>query len=249
MARNQQAIVQGAPGWVVTYADTMSLLLCCFVLIVAMSGVKTGDRFPAVAASMRRTFGGSDAAAAESMVPATRLVDLLRGLETQVGAHDTGPSGGEGAKVPALRVAEVRDGIEIAIGGTVTFDAFSATLRPEGRELVEKTADLLAGYNTKVLVRGHATGEPLPANSLYDNARDLSYERAKSVATVLEDRGVRPARVAIVALGDTEPLRRQVGAGDRPSADRRVEILVTEDLPDDHAGLTEAKDSKEPSDG
>ena len=135
-----------------------------------------------------------------------------------------------------FRVTNVRDGLEVVVGGRITFDRFSATLKPEGRELIVKTAELLRGYNTKILIRGHATREPLPADSLYEDARDLSYARAKAIAQELEQHGVRRVRMLPVAVGDTEPLVRQAYTPDRRALNRRVEILVTEELVEDYAG-------------
>ena len=117
------------------------------------------------------------------------------------------------------------------------------------RELVAKTAQILRGYNTKILIRGHATRERLPDDSLYEDARDLSYARAKAVARELERNGVRPIRLLLVGVGDTEPLVRQTYTEERRALNRRVEILVTEDLIEDYAGSTVADDLKESSDG
>ena len=39
---------KGAPEWLVTYGDAMTLLLCFFVIIVSMSEVKKDERFQRV---------------------------------------------------------------------------------------------------------------------------------------------------------------------------------------------------------
>ena len=56
-------------------------------------------------------------------------------------------------------------------------------------------------------------------------------------------------RLALVAVGDSEPLVRQAYTEERRSLNRRVEVLVTEDLIDDYAGTTPAEELKESSDG
>ncbi len=252
MAKKQAPVLMGAPEWVLTFGDMMSLLLCFFVIIVSMSEVRKDTKSAAVVASIRTAFGGLDGSLSPgilTMVPTNRLIDLLEELEIQVHTNNPSVVDDEGVEGRKMRVTSVRDGIEVTIGGTITFERFSATLQPEGQALVERTAALLAGYNTKLLVRGHATREPLPEDSIYASQLDLSYERAKAVARVMMDAGVDRARLVIVALGDTEPLKRQVYTEDRLAANRRVEILVTEDVPEDFAGSTEADDNKEPSDG
>ena len=59
MARNKKSEPKaGAPEWMVTYGDTMTLLLCFFVIIVSMSEVKKDEKFQQVVESIRKAFGG-----------------------------------------------------------------------------------------------------------------------------------------------------------------------------------------------
>ena len=253
MARTKQKRQEeGAPAWMVTYGDAMTLLLCFFVIIVSMSEIKQDERFQQVMESLRRAFGayeGAVQAVPGEKTPTNALIARLIELE----AHDRTKMKGEtdDSWTPGrdFRVTNVRDGIEVVVGGKVSFERFSATLKPEGRGLIAKTAERLRGYNTKILIRGHATREPLPEDSLYENARDLSYARAKSVAGELERNGVRGMRLTLVAVADLEPLVRQAYTEERRARNRRVEILVTEELVDDYAGTTLADELEEPSDG
>jgi len=50
-------------------------------------------------------------------------------------------------------------------------------------------------------------------------------------------------------VGDAEPLVRQAYTEDRRALNRRVEILVTEDLISDYAGSTPADELEESPDG
>lgn len=231
----------GAPEWLVTYSDTMTLLLCFFVIIVSFSEVKQDQRFQAVMESLRRAFGGFKGGVGLVPVPDmptnTLLIKLLE-LDMPEYIHKEGDSEDEGIHGKRFRVTNVRDGLEVVVGGRITFDRFSATLKPEGRKLVAQTAERLRGYNTKILVRGHATRETLPADSIYQDARDLSYARAKAVAAELVANGVRGGRLIMVAVGDAEPLVRQAYTEARLALNRRVELLVTEELVDDYAGST-----------
>ncbi len=238
MARKKQAeAAAGAPEWMVTYGDTMTLLLCFFVIIVSMSEVKEDERFQKVMESLRRAFGGYHGAVGSTPIendPANTLIARLLELEVPELIKKKGDADEEGIHGKKFRVTNVRDGLEVVVGGRVAFERFSAMLRPEGRELIARAAERLRGYNTKILVRGHSTREPLPEDSLYEDARDLSFARAKAAALELERNGVRRIRLVAVAVGDTEPLVRQAYTEERRALNRRVEILVTEDLIDDY---------------
>lgn len=243
---------QGAPEWMVTYGDAMTLLLCFFVIIVSMSEIKQDKKFQKVVESLRASFGGYRGAVGSvpmDQIPTNALIAKLIELEVPVHIKYKGDSNEEGIHGKKFRVTNVRDGLEVVVGGRITFDRFSASLKPEGRDLIAATAERLRGYNTKILIRGHATKEPLPNDSLYENARDLAYARAKEVASELERNGVRRIRMLLITAGDTEPLVRQAYTEERRAINRRVEILVTEDLIDDYAGSTLADELKESSNG
>jgi len=251
VAKKQEA-PKGAPDWMVTYGDAMTLLLCFFVIIVSMSEIKKDQRFQQVTESLRQAFGGYKGAVGAvpiENVPTNSLLIRLLELDVPVHTDKRGDSDEEGIHGRKIRVTNVRDGIEVVVGGRITFERFSATMLPEGRQLIAKAAERIKGYNTKILVRGHTTREPLPADSLYSDTRDLAYARAKAVADELKRNGVRSERLTLVAVGDAEPLVRQAYTEDRRALNRRVEILVTEDLVEDYAGSTQAEELKESSYG
>lgn len=242
----------GVPEWMVTYGDIMTLLLCFFVIMVSMSEIKQDQRFQQVMESLRRAFGGyhgSVGAVPLKDTPTNTLIAQLLELEVPDVDLMKGDSDEEGIHGKRIRVTNVRDGLEVIVGGKIAFDRFSAVLKPVGRELIAKVAERLRGYNTKILVRGHATHEALPEDALYEDARDLSYARAKAVAKALEINGVRRIRLVLMSVGDAEPLVRQAYTEERRALNRRVELLVTEDLIDDFAGSGSANQNKGSSDG
>jgi len=252
MAKKIEAPPAGAPEWMVTYGDTMTLLLCFFVILVSMSEIKQNQRFQQVMESLRKAFGGYVGAIGDAPVeniPINGLIQRLMEIEVVQSSQEAGDSDEEGIHGKKFRVTNVRDGLEVVIGGKITFERFSATLKQEAKELIAETAQRLRGYNTKILIRGHTTREPLPETSIYDDLRDLSYARARSVARALEENGVRRVRMTIVAVGEMEPLVRQAYTEERRALNRRVEIMVTEDLIEEYAGSSLADDLKESPNG
>jgi chemotaxis protein MotB len=218
----------------VTFSDTMGLLLCFFIALVSMSEIRR-DRFHQAVDSIHRAFGGvgrpRDGISARP--EKNSLLDRLLAL----GANPTAPEPDDSIEAlrRSIRVIRHAKGLEIVVSGETCFDPVSATLKSEAKEMIAKVADLLHGYDTKLVVRGHAEQLPLPPDAMYRNGRDLSYARAAAVADELQQRGIRGARLSVVATGDTEPLIKQANSDSEHALNRRVQILVTEDLADDIA--------------
>ncbi|MCB1476529.1 MAG: flagellar motor protein MotB [Rhodobiaceae bacterium] len=67
MARRKSSAPAGAPDWIVTFADLMSLLCCFFVLIISFS-IQDTQKLQVVAGSMREAFGTRDATRRTGMI-------------------------------------------------------------------------------------------------------------------------------------------------------------------------------------
>ena len=242
---------EGAPEWMVTYGDMMTLLLCFFVIIVAMSEIKKEDRFRQVVESIRQAFGYE---MSFEVAPGQRdpVNSLLRELERIIVPKNENREGDvdeEGIDGRVQKVTDIRDGIQIVVGGRISFDRFSAVLKPAAEERIARVAEKIRGHNTKIIVRGHATHEPLPEDSLYDNAMDLSYARARAVAETLMRNGVRAERIRLEANGDREPINARAYTEQRRAVNRRAEIIVTEALLQEYAGRPLVHEEEESPDG
>ncbi len=228
----------GAPEWVLTYGDMMSLLLCFFVILAALSEIKSEDRYKEVIRSFQEAFGyiGGVGQVPTDDLPQTSLLNKLLEAAREYEPNQIGDSEDEGVQGRVFRVTQVREGAEIVMGGRITFEADSAELKEEAAAAVRVVADKLRGHNTKIDIRGHSTNEPLPARGRFRDHVDLSYERARAVAEVLVAEGVNRNRIRIVAAGATEPLLRQAYDARRQAENRRVEIVVRESLVSEYEG-------------
>lgn len=238
MAQKKQKKAGGAPEWMVTYGDMMSLLLCFFVIIVSMSEIKRDDKFRQVVASLKEAFG-YDAAVGNMPISSDSINSLIQQLQTVIlpeNIKHEGDADVEGIDGRVYRVTDVREGIHIEIGGRITFDRFSAALKPMSLELIGQVADKIRGKNNVIKITGHATREPLPEDSLYDDAVGISFARARAVADELKRRGVREGRFRLVAAGAAAPVERDDYTEELRTRNRRVEIVVTEALIEEYAG-------------
>lgn len=232
MARKRKA-PEGAPAWMVTYGDMMTLLLCFFVMLAALANFDDEKKmFMAALESIRRAFGsaGQSGWLPDNTVDFKSFLVQFETLQIPDKKKSLGHSDEPGVDGRFYRVKKVRDGVELVVGGPVAFGRFSAQIEPFTDALLQKLAVELRGKNNKIDVRGHATKEPPPIESDYRDAIDLAYARARNVRDRLVELGIAPRAIRVSSAGPYEPLLRQNYDDGRRAANRRVEIILTQAL-------------------
>ena len=130
-------------------------------------------------------------------------------------------------------VEVIRQGDELLLNmpSGVTFATNSYTIQPEVRSTLNQVATTLAQYNkTYIDVYGHTDSTGTDAIN-----NPLSRNRAESVASYLQGRGVIAARIGTQGFGSTRP----VASNNTPEgrqANRRVEIKIVPLTEDDVNG-------------
>ncbi len=244
MAKKKSKSKEGAPEWMVTYGDMMTLLLCFFVMLAAFSELKKEEEFERVIQAFQEAFGytGGSGKMPTDQLPEQSIIQkieeiALHNLKYQQQSNTSDPSiyGRE------TTVQNIREGLKFIVGGMITFEPGSADLKPEGTAEIRKLAEVIRGKQNLLEVRGHTSAADLTAAAEYNNLWDLSYARARAVKDVLTSGGkpVRPSRIRLVGCSDNEPLLTRVLMDDpRVAVNRRVEIIVTETLVQEVAGET-----------
>lgn len=230
----------GAPDWVLTYGDMMSLLLTFFILLVALSEIKKEDQFRAVVEEVQKAFGvhGGGGRLPTQDDPELSLIKRLEEMSTQQrrfanrsDADDPGIEGNHQA------VTKVREGLKFVVGGYITFEPGSADLSDKARRELMKIANLVRGTTNKLEIRGHAASAEtqLDVGSPYPDLWSLSYARAKAVMGFLtsQEVGIRPERCRLIANADWEPLAKRKYTPQELTPNRRAEIVVSESLVDE----------------
>ncbi|MFH1418828.1 MAG: flagellar motor protein MotB [Planctomycetota bacterium] len=237
MARKKKAAPEGAPMWMVTYGDMMTLLLCFFVMLAALANFDDQKKlFMAALESIRRAFGSPGQAGwlPDDTVDFKSLIVKLQTMYIPDQPQDLGHSDEPGVDGKFYRVKNVRNGLEMTIGGPIAFGRFSEKIEPTADALLQQLARELRGKNNKLEVRGHATHEPLPPGSEFKDPLDLGYARARTVRDRLVELGIDPRAIRVSSAGSYEPILRQTYDDGRRAANRRVEIVLTQALISDY---------------
>lgn len=121
-----------------------------------------------------------------------------------------------------LDVLRVGNGIIVRIPAALTFDAGSATVKPQfDATLLEVARTVKTRNKTFVDVFAHTdTSGTAQVNQA------LSDKRAAAVASYLASHGVARARIASKGLGETAPLYNPETSETQKAANRRVEIRL-----------------------
>lgn len=216
MPKKESPPPAGAPAWMTTYGDMITLLVCFFVLLFTMMELKQ----PKVTMTMRqfqKHFGVLPANITQMQVfPQPQQMTTV-----QTYVLRRGPKG---------RHHDVRTIVEdkktkLTVGGNELFRPDSAELTPQGQQILrEDIAPSLIGFTNRIDVRGNT------ASSGYDDGWYLGFQRAYAVMDYLSQScGIDRRRFRVTSCSDNEPVASNQTEKGREK-NRRVDIIMSEEL-------------------
>ncbi len=195
----------GAPEWVLTYGDMMSLLLTFFIMLFAMSSLEK-TKTAAVVESFSSQFGYANTQVptpgaqtpANSNKSQIRSTGRARRNDTLRGGNPVLSPQGDYAKVRSIRPS--RDQV---VGGIIYFDLGSDELTDQAKQELRQVADQLRGSPYKVMIKGHTSNEQgIYTNNLYA----LGFSRAMKAREELIRLGVNGKLLQVTSVGPDEPM-------------------------------------------
>lgn len=222
----------GAPKWVVTFGDLMSLLLCFFVLLLSFSNMDR-QKYKQVAGSLEKAFG---------VQRKLKVMDIPKGMKMVARDFDqeiiaTRIKEDLGREIEELiqdELSELKDQISvdaegnevvIRLMGESTFDSGKTEIRPELKPLLVKVAAALRAARGDIIVAGHTDNVPILRGPFKTNLR-LSAARAAAVAEFfISEAHIDPKRISTMGFGEFRP----IDTNDTPAGrqkNRRVEIIL-----------------------
>ncbi len=215
----------GAPGWMTTYGDMMSLLLAFFILIVSFSSIRE-EEFKKAMASLQKAMGllRSEMSVVKTINPDTyrpsneEVRELIHRLREQMG------------RIPEVEknisFETTDDGVRVRISNPLLFDLGKANLKPGIYPILDEIAVFLesADASFPVVVEGHTDNIPIH-NEEFRSNWELSAARSVAVVEYFIGVGLHPQRCSAVAYGEYQPLVANDTDANR-SKNRRVEIFI-----------------------
>lgn len=227
---------EGAPEWLISFADMVMLIMGFFVILFALNATqpsKAGadgdvegegggatvpfDRWAEFVWNTRKAFGNP--IDLETTDPELRKVVDWYYAEGPGRALDPGePGDREEVHSPS------EDG-EHSLMIDIKFAHQEDELTDEARTRLVRLSRQIRGMPTIIEVHGHAS--TAEASHEEQVGLELSFERSMKVARALAESGVEWRRIKIIAAGDHSPQRAHPSDSLEDAPNRRVEVRVT----------------------
>lgn len=230
MAKKNVECPPGAPLWMVTFSDLVTLLLTFFVLLLSMASMDP-VKFVQAKTSIKDTFGWRTTAAPKKFSipviespPESKFTPIPR--ETKMTYFKRVKNDLEMTKLMDQVEAVQRDddSIVLRINDSILFDKGKTTLNPSSYPLLRKIADIVRPLPMTLRIEGHTDNTPttLPTTTNWD----ISVARAVSVMRFY-NRGKLFSidRMAAAGYGSSRPLHPNT-TEENQTKNRRVEFIL-----------------------
>jgi len=235
MARKKKEPQAAGSGWLTTYADMITLMLCFFVMLYEPTEVDV-TQLQALSASISGDPNGGSIS-----LSAGRLSDLGNTISSMPSMEKGKMLSTSLKKAVSLfspdiksnKIAVTSDerGIVVSLAADVFFASNSAELNiEESRETLLRIAQFLSHQDLatrRFRIEGHTDAEYVK-NSEWKSNWELSTTRAINVLHYLTDFGAQENKFAVAGYADTRPVYSNDTAEGR-AYNRRVDIIILDE--------------------
>lgn len=235
---------KGAPKWIVTFGDMMSLLLCFFILLLSFS---TTDviKYKQMAGSVAEAFGVSESSTPDqTAVPtgdrflATQIV-LPKSMAALVAARASAKRVSKSSS--DIDMESGADWVRIRVDGDALFDSGEFKVKEAAGPILDQVGEIINAFDGVVSIEGHTDGDP-PSTSRFDRTSYLAnYELASLRAIAVLDylvirNRVEKEKLIPVSYGEVKP-RENNDTPEGRARNRRVEFEFRTGAQKDYANI------------
>lgn len=238
LRRRQQNQNKGAPRWLVTYSDMVTLILVFFILLFAMS-VIDAEKFRAISQSFQE----------RNILDYLPSVIDFENMGEDSGEYpfDVGDFDGQGQVNMDELVQEVQAfleanaltdvisatkddrGVVLVLQERILFETGEAEIIADAKPFLDKVGTLLKAIPNTVEVEGHTDSRPI-SNYRYPSNWELSGARASSVIRyIVENHQLEQNRFIATGFGETRPVVPNTSE-ENLQLNRRVVIIISDPI-------------------
>lgn len=217
----------GAPAWMATFSDLVTLLLTFFVLLYAMSK-QDSSKFESVAGSIRKAFAGNAMNVGETIQLGKSPDDSPTMIENQepiepfpidllttegiLDKYEINRESdedlaqmkeviGEHNLSESVEIYQMSEGVKIKIKDKIFFDKGSTAVKDINVAVFQRVVKLMQDNDWAIFVEGHADLNEVGQGGV--GPLELSAKRAQEVTKSLIGRGVRAEKISTIFYGDS----------------------------------------------
>ncbi len=220
---------KGAPAWVVTFGDMMSLLLCFFVLLLSFSSTDI-VKYKELVGSLKDAFGLAQVDATmgvptgkQTVLPNIELPRVMAALvAVRAKAARLAKSSSE------LEMESGADWVRLKVDGDALFESGDFQIKTEAESLLNSIGETINKFDGTVMIEGHTDGDPPQTTRFTPGSYLGNYElgslRSISVLGYLVGRmSVDKEKLIPTTMGEVKPRETNEFAAGK-ARNRRVEF-------------------------
>ena len=242
MARKKKAPEGGggAPAWLATYGDMVTLVLCFFVLLYSFSTLDV-VKFQSLANSLSSALNFTPAAdmvvegqgqaggKATETANSTRIPQKQNSYEADRVLARVEEIIQQNSMQKDVTVTVTERGVVISLSEQLLFPSGSAEIQPEAARMLYKIGGVLMEFRSQIAVEGHSDAEQPAPGSIYRDNWALSSARAAAVTSYLNFKvGIREDNLQAVGFGSRQPLVPN-DTTEHQALNRRVDLVLLSD--------------------
>ena len=209
---------EGAPLWMITYADMVTLLLTFFILYYSIASMNMQKFKEAIIGEEQASIGLLE------LLDSAEVKESIQNL-TGLKSNDILSDIKEVAEESELSVDTSEAKVVVRVPGASLFKPGQADLQKSARPILDEVIRVVNKYpDYNIHIQGHTDDEPISTERFPTNW-ELSAARATAVLRYFFDKGAQPKRMTATGYADTFPLATNDTAPGR-AKNRRVEFVL-----------------------
>jgi len=221
----------GAPAWITTFADLMSLLLTFFILMLSFSSMRA-EQLKEMVTAVRKSMGvtQNQFSSIEEKVDIPAIVERMADTPGTDGMDDLENSmknfvASKGFS-SSISIESNNRGVVMRIKDDLLFIRGSAKLNKKAFPVLDEFGRVIRNKVFFISIEGHTDNSSI-RTIRYPSNWELGADRAGSVARYLISEGhMNPSRFLVTSFGSTMPLKEN-DTDEHRAENRRVEIVLS----------------------
>lgn len=220
----------GAPAWMVTFSDLVTLLLTFFVLLLSMANMEE-VKFAEASASIRNAFGAYSRPAPNKFSipiipspPISKFSPIQNEMASKIYKRIQSQLKSDNIPEDVELIKKEDDTIILRINDSILFQQGSAILSPTAYPTLRGLADIIRPLPMRLRIEGHTDNTPVSKRKISN--WNLSVDRAVAVMRFFKKSDLLPLdRMAAIGYGPDRPIVPN-NSVENKAKNRRVDFVL-----------------------